>query len=46
MSDIVGFNLKPEENTPLSKMLEFGLTKYLDKLAVEKKLNGNICLPL
>jgi len=31
MSNIVGFNLKPEENTPLSKMLEFGLTKHLDK---------------
>ncbi|XP_065898705.1 dynein axonemal heavy chain 3-like isoform X2 [Dysidea avara] len=32
MSDIVGFNLKPEESTPLNKMLEFGLTKYLEKL--------------
>jgi len=46
MSDIVGFNLKPEENTPLNKMLEYGLNKYLEKLVVEKKPIGNISLSL
>ena len=31
MSEIVGFNLKPDPATPLNKMLEYGLTKYLEK---------------
>ena len=31
MSDIVGFDLKPEPTTPLSKMIEYGLDKQLDK---------------
>ncbi|KAL5473898.1 hypothetical protein EMCRGX_G028462 [Ephydatia muelleri] len=32
MSEIVGFNLKPEPSTPITKMLEYGLHKQLQKL--------------
>lgn len=32
MSEIVGFDLKPEEDTSLAHMLEFGLGKYLTQL--------------
>ncbi|XP_030068202.1 dynein axonemal heavy chain 3 [Microcaecilia unicolor] len=32
ISSIVGFEVKPDEDTSLYKMLEFGLSKYLDKL--------------
>ena len=31
MSKIVGFDLKPEPDTPLSEMLEYGLQDYLDE---------------
>lgn len=31
MSKIVGFDLKPEPDTPLSAMLEFGLQQYLEE---------------
>lgn len=31
MSEIVGFNLKPEPDTPLSAMLEYGLQKFLEE---------------
>ncbi len=30
MSEVVGFELKPEPDTPLSAMLEFGLEKHLE----------------
>ncbi|WAQ96862.1 DYH3-like protein [Mya arenaria] len=32
MSDIVGFDLKPQPETSLSNMLEYGLNKHLQKL--------------
>jgi dynein heavy chain len=32
MSEIVGFDLKPEPTTPLSVMIEYGLDKHLEKL--------------
>ncbi|ESO89088.1 hypothetical protein LOTGIDRAFT_210054 [Lottia gigantea] len=32
MSDIVGFNIKPEGDISLSKMLEYGLNKHLARL--------------
>ncbi|XP_078610604.1 dynein axonemal heavy chain 3-like isoform X1 [Branchiostoma floridae x Branchiostoma japonicum] len=32
MSDIVGFDLKPEPETSLFQMLEYGLNKFMDKL--------------
>ncbi|BFZ17590.1 hypothetical protein BsWGS_20629 [Bradybaena similaris] len=32
MSDIVGFDISPKENTALSTMLEYGLNKHLEKL--------------
>lgn len=31
MSKIVGFDLKPEQDTPLSTMLEYGLQQYLEE---------------
>ena len=31
MSDIVGFELKPGPDTPLSTMLGYGLHKHLEK---------------
>lgn len=31
MSKIVGFDLKPEPDTPLSAMLEYGLQQYLEE---------------
>ena len=31
MSDIVGFDIKPQGETSLFTMLEYGLNKYLDK---------------
>ena len=31
MSSIVGFDLKPEPDTPLSAMLEYGLGQYLEE---------------
>ena len=31
MSKIVGFDLKPEPDTPLSTMLEYGLQQYLEE---------------
>ena len=31
MSRIVGFDLKPEPDTPLSTMLEYGLQQYLEE---------------
>ncbi|XP_074648811.1 dynein axonemal heavy chain 3-like [Tubulanus polymorphus] len=32
MSDIVGFDIRPQEETSLFTMLEYGLNKYLEKL--------------
>ena len=31
MSEVVGFELKPSQDTPLSTILGYGLHKYLDK---------------
>ena len=31
MSDVVGFDLKPTEETSLNQMLEYGLSKHLEK---------------
>ena len=36
MSDIVGFDLKPQPTTPLSKMIEYGLDKQLEKYTTIK----------
>ncbi|KAK7111861.1 dynein axonemal heavy chain 3-like isoform X2 [Littorina saxatilis] len=32
MSDIVGFDIRPQDDTSLHNMLEYGLTKHLDRL--------------
>lgn len=34
MSEIVGFDLKPEPTTPLCVMIQYGLDKHLEKLAI------------
>ncbi len=31
MSDVVGLDIRPHEDTSLMKMLEYGLHKYLEK---------------
>jgi len=31
MSEVVGFELKPTQETNLSQMIEYGLSKHLDK---------------
>ena len=31
MSDIVGFDIKPQEDASLLQMIDYGLVKYLEK---------------
>jgi len=31
MSEVVGFELNPEPDTSLSQMIEYGLSKHLDR---------------
>ena len=33
MSEVVGFELKPQPDTNLSHMIEYGLSKHLDRSA-------------
>ena len=32
MSQVVGKDIRPTENTSITKMLEYGLSKHMDKL--------------
>uniref|UniRef100_H3AK49 Dynein axonemal heavy chain 3 n=1 Tax=Latimeria chalumnae TaxID=7897 RepID=H3AK49_LATCH len=32
ISELVGYDIKPEENTSLMQMLEYGLSKFIDKI--------------
>jgi len=34
MSEVIGFELKPQMDTSLSQMIEYGLSKHLDRLAM------------
>jgi hypothetical protein len=36
MSDIVGFDIKPQDDTSLLQMVEYGLTKHLEKYVSER----------